>query len=226
MLFADRDFSDISPVPDASYDVAVRTAVDPDQPHPAFYRFLTSVVLPRPIAWVSTRSAAGVDNLAPHSFFTVSCVRPPIVQFTSVGRKDSLRNVEATGEFVVNLCPEWLYEQINATATDFPADTSEFDAVGVAREPSTTVAPPRVAHSPVALECVLHSTLTLGDSTVVLGRVVHAVVDEAILVDGRPAVELMRPLSRLGADQWGDPPSAREITRIPFNQWPGHYKDI
>ena len=207
-----------------TYDDAVRTAVDPNQPHPHFYRFLTSVVVPRPIAWVSSRSADGIDNLAPHSFFTVSCVRPPIVQFTSVGRKDSVRNVEATGEFVVNLCPDWLYEQINATATDFPPEISEFDAVGLTREPAERVRPPRVAESPVALECVLHSTVTLGDSIVVFGQVVHAVVDDAMLVEGRPAVELLRPLSRLGADEWGDPPTTREISRIRFSEWPGHYK--
>lgn len=202
----------------------MRTTVDPNLPHPGFYRFLTSVVVPRPIAWVSTRSPDGVDNLAPHSFFTVSCVQPPIVQFTSVGRKDSLRNVEQTREFVVNLCPEWLYEQINATGTDFPPEMSEFDAVGIDREASEHVAPPRVAQSPVALECVLHSTVTLGDSTVVFGRVVHAVVDETMLVDGRPAIERLRPLSRLGADQWGDPPTTREISRISFKDWPEHFQ--
>lgn len=86
----------------------------------AFYSFLTSVVVPRPIAWVSTRSPERVDNLAPHSFFTVASVDPPIVQFTSVGRKDSLINVEQTGEFVICLTPEPLFEQVNATGTDFP----------------------------------------------------------------------------------------------------------
>ena len=88
----------------------------------AFYKLLTSVVVPRPIAWVSSRSAEGVENLAPHSFFTVSSVDPPIVQFTSVGRKDSLRNVERTREFVVCLTPEPLFEQVNATGTEFPTD--------------------------------------------------------------------------------------------------------
>jgi flavin reductase (DIM6/NTAB) family NADH-FMN oxidoreductase RutF len=197
----------------------VRTAINPDDPDVPFYPFLTAVILPRPIAWVSTRSRAGVDNLAPHSFFTVSCVRPPIVQFTSVGRKDSLRNVEETGEFVVNFAPEPLLEQINATATDFPPDTSEFDVTGLEREPSTLVSPPRVAASPVALECVLHSTMDLGDSTIVLGRVVHAVVDTDMLVDGLPDVELLRPLSRLGRNQWGNPATTRSIARIPYRTW-------
>jgi flavin reductase (DIM6/NTAB) family NADH-FMN oxidoreductase RutF len=189
-----------------------------------FYSFLTSVVVPRPIAWVSSRSAEGVDNLAPHSFFTVSSVDPPIVQFTSVGRKDSLINVERTGEFVVALAPEGLFEQVNATGTDFPADVSEFDAVGIEREPSLRVAPPRVARSPVALECKLHTILTLGLGTVVMGRVVHAVVDEEALEDGRPAIERLAPLSRLGANEWGTHGQIRDISRISYREWPGHYK--
>ncbi len=189
-----------------------------------FYSFLTSVVVPRPIAWVSSRSAEGVDNLAPHSFFTVSSVDPPIVQFTSVGRKDSLINVEQTREFVVCLTPESLFEQVNATGTDFPAGVSEFDAVGIEREPSLRVAPPRVARSPVALECKLHTTLSFGVGTVVMGRVVHAAIDEDALEDGRPAIERLRPLSRLGANEWATVDQVREITRIGYREWPGHYK--
>jgi flavin reductase (DIM6/NTAB) family NADH-FMN oxidoreductase RutF len=187
----------------------------------AFYKLLTAVVVPRPIAWVSTVSPDGfVQNLAPHSFFTVACVSPPVVQFTSVGRKDSLRNIEATRQFVVNLAPEHLFEQVNATATDFPHGVSEFDQVGIAREPSRVVKPPRVAASPVALECELHSTVLLGDSTVVFGRVVHAAVSEAVLVDGHPDVRKLRPLSRLGKDEWGTMGEVLEISRIPYADWP------
>jgi len=185
-----------------------------------FYQLLTATVVPRPIAWVSTTSAAGTDNLAPHSFFTVSCVSPPVVQFTSVGRKDSVRNVEETGQFVVNLAPEHLFEQINATATDFPRGVSEFDAVGIAREPSLRVKPPRVAASPVALECELHSTVRLGDSTVVFGRVVHAAVSEAVLDGEHPDIRQLRPLTRLGKDEWGTLGEVLEIKRIPLAEWP------
>ncbi|WP_329181713.1 flavin reductase family protein [Streptomyces sp. NBC_01477] len=184
-----------------------------------FYRLLTATVVPRPIAWVSTTSAAGTDNLAPHSFFSVSCVSPPVVQFTSVGRKDSLRNVEETGQFVVNLASEHLFEEINATGTDFPRGASEFDEVGIAREPSLRVKPPRVAASPVALECELHSTVRLGDSTVVFGRVVHAAVSEAVLTDGHPDVHKLRPLARLGKDEWSTLGEVLEIKRISFQQW-------
>lgn len=183
--------------------VAVRVDFDPGELDAlAFYRLLNAIVIPRPIAWVSTRSADGVDNLAPHSFFTVSCVSPPIVQFTSVGRKDSLRNAEATREFVVNFTPEPLFEAVNATSVNAPPDVSEFDWAGVEREPSLRVAPPRVAGSPVAIECVLHGTLPLGDCTVVLGRVVHVAIAEEVMRDGRPAADLLRPLARLGGNQW------------------------
>jgi flavin reductase (DIM6/NTAB) family NADH-FMN oxidoreductase RutF len=185
----------------------------------AFYRLLTAVVVPRPIAWVSTTSAAGTDNLAPHSFFTVSSVNPPIVQFTSVGRKDSVRNAEETGQFVVNLAPEHLVEQINATATEFPRGVSEFDEVGIAREPSLRVKPPRVAASPVALECELHSMLRFGDATVVFGRVLHAAVSDAVLVDGHPEVDRLRPLSRLGKNEWGTIGDLLDIKRIPLDEW-------
>ncbi|MHB8242990.1 MAG: flavin reductase family protein [Solirubrobacteraceae bacterium] len=201
-----------------------RVNIDPSEiGDPAFYKLLTAVVVPRPIAWVSSRSAEGVDNLAPHSFFTVAAIDPPVVQFTSVGRKDSLENVLATGEFVVNLAPKWMFEQINATGTAFPHHESEFDAVGVEREPSLRVSPPRVARSPVALECVLHDTSTIGVSTVVMGRVVNAAIAEDVMRDGHPAIEFLAPLARLGRDQWSELGQVREITRIPYEDWPGHY---
>ncbi len=204
----------------------MRTDLDPDeQGSRQFYKILTSVVVPRPIAWVSTRSAEGVDNLAPHSFFTVSCVDPPMVQFTSVGVKDSLRNVRATGEFVVCMATEPMFEQVNATGTDFPSDVSELATVGLTPEPSLRVKPSRIAESPVALECKLHAAITLGDSTVVIGRVLHAAIDKAVWADdGRlPAIERLRPLARLGRDEWSTIGEVRTITRIPYGRWPGHY---
>ncbi|MER7394018.1 flavin reductase family protein [Streptomyces sp. NPDC000151] len=201
----------------------MRIEIDPQQvSRNEFYRLLTATVLPRPIAWVSTIAEdGGVANLAPHSFFTISSVSPPIVQFTSVGRKDSLLNVEASGEFVVNLAPEGLFEQINETATDFPHGVSEFEEVGIATEPSRYVKPPRVAASPVALECRLHSTLRFGDSTVVFGQVVHAVVAEDVMTDGHPDIRKLRPLSRLGRDEWATVGEVREISRIRYADWEG-----
>jgi len=198
-----------------------RTDFDPATTDPtALYRIVNSVVVPRPIAWVSSTSAEGVDNLAPHSFFTVASARPAVVQFTSVGHKDSLANVLATGEFVVNLAPEPLFEEINATATDFPPGIDEFEAVGLEREPSAKVSPPRVAGSPVAIECELHGTEDFGESVVVFGRVVLISIDDAVLVDGHPEINLLKPLARLGKREWSAIGEIKEISRIKYEDWP------
>ncbi|GAA4329473.1 flavin reductase family protein [Klenkia terrae] len=197
-----------------------RTRFDPAELGPkAFYRVLNSVVVPRPIAWVCTRSAEGVHNLAPHSFYTVACVDPPIVQFTSVGRKDSLNNVEATGEFTVSVTPEDLFEQVNATGTDFPPGHDEAEHTGVVLEDSDVVGTKRVAQSPVSLECTLHSTLSLGDSTIVFGRVVAVSAWSDVVRDGRPRIEGLRPLARLGGNEWSTIGELKEIARIPFSRW-------
>jgi flavin reductase (DIM6/NTAB) family NADH-FMN oxidoreductase RutF len=200
-----------------------RTEIDPTQLPPGrFYGILTAVVVPRPIAWVSTRSATGVDNLAPHSFFTVASADPPIVQFTSVGHKDSLRNAEATGEFVICLTPAALIEQVNLTATDFPSDISEFDAVGLEREPSLTVAPPRVAASPVALECELHTTIPFGASTVVMGRVKHAAIAADAFVGDHVNTSALEPVGRLGGNDWVHLGEIETIARLRYEtDWKG-----
>jgi flavin reductase (DIM6/NTAB) family NADH-FMN oxidoreductase RutF len=167
-------------------------------------------VLPRPLAWISTLSADGVVNLAPHSFFTVASAHPAAVCFTSVGTKDTLRNIRATGEFVVNLTPRALVEQVNLTSADFPSDADELAAAGLTATASSLVRPPRVAESPVALECVAAGEHVIEDhdgrgSTVVFGRVVHLSVLRAVLADdGLPSVRALDPASRLGRDEWGD----------------------
>jgi flavin reductase (DIM6/NTAB) family NADH-FMN oxidoreductase RutF len=185
----------------------------------AFYRVLNSIVVPRPIAWVCSRSAEGVLNLAPHSFYTVACVQPPVVQFTSVGRKDSLTNVEQTREFTVSLTPESLFEQVNATGTDFPPEQDEAEHTGVALEPSEVVGVPRVAGSPVSIECTLQGTVSFGDSTVVFGRVLHVSAWESAVRDGRPRIEHLRPLARLGGNEWSTIGEVKEIRRIPYRRW-------
>ena len=177
------------------------------------YRTLTAIVVPRPIAWVSSLSADGVGNLAPHSFFTVASVTPPVVQFTSVGAKDTLANVEATREFTISLASEPLIDQVNASSASFGPEVDEAAEVGIEMAPSTVVAPPRVAASPAAIECRLHRTIPVGDCTIVLGEVVAVVLDRAALVDGRPAMDLLRPLSRLGGDEWGLAPHVVSRTR-------------
>ena len=168
------------------------------------YPWLTAVVVPRPIAWVSSLSADGVVNLAPHSFFTVASAEPPVVAFTSVGTKDSLRNIRATGEFVVHLAPRSLAEQVNHTSTNFPPDVDELAVAGLTARPSARVAPPRLVESPVALECVADGERSFGRSTVVFGRVVHLSVSRRVLAeDGLPDVLALDPATRLGREEWG-----------------------
>lgn len=198
-----------------------RRELDPAELGSAVYPLLNSLVVPRPIAWVSSRSPAGVDNLAPHSYFTVSSVTPPVVQFTSVGEKDSLRNVLATGEFVVAVCTEALAELVNDTATNFPPEVSEFDAVGLTREPASRVSAARVAESPVALECRLAGSRDFGTCTVVFGEVVHIAVAEEVL-DGELAdIRRLSPVARLGRNDWGTVGEVSSRRRVPYQQWPG-----
>ena len=183
---------------------------DPDvRPYP----LLNSLVVPRPIAWISTLSEDGVGNLAPHSFFTVACARPPIVQFTSVGTKDTLRNVRATRECTISIATRPLLDQVNGTSAPFDADVDEAGWVGVTMEPSERVTPPRVAASPASLECTLHSTVELGDSTVVFLDVVAVTVEESALDGEHPTMAALQPMSRLGINEWGLPPEVIALDR-------------
>lgn len=170
------------------------------------YRLLTALVVPRPIAWVSTISADGTANLAPHSFFTVASARPPIVQFTSIGAKDTLANVLATGEFVVNLAALSMLDQINASSAPFGPEVDEAARLDIETQPSELVQPHRVVESPASLECVLHSTVDLGGSTLILGTVVAITVRDEVMTGDHPTMEKLEPLSRLGRDEWGLPP--------------------
>ena len=190
-----------------------RTAFRADDPDLNFYKLMTAVVVPRPIAWVTTLSADGVVNLAPHSFYTVACARPPIVQFTSVGKKDTLRNVRATGEFVVNLAHGPLIEAVNNSSAAFDPSASEAAELGITMEPSELVRPPRVRDSPASIECTLHSTQELGDSTVVLGDVRLITVASDVLVDGHPDYDRLDPLARLGKDEWAVDAHVRSVRR-------------
>lgn len=177
------------------------------------YRLLTAVVVPRPIAWVSTLDAEGVVNLAPHSFYTVVCARPPIVMFSSVGKKDTLHNVRETGQFVVNLATARLLDQVNNSAARFAPGQSEPAHLGIELEPSTRVAPPRVKAAPASIECTLHSITELGDSTMVLGNVELVSVDRDVLVDGHPEFARLDPLARLGKDEWALHSEVISVTR-------------
>ena len=177
---------------------------------------LKAVVVPRPIAWVSTVSASGVSNLAPHSFFTVASEVPPVVQFTSIGSKDTLANVEETGEFVICLAGRELVTEVNGTGTDYPRELSEFDELEIEIEPSSSVAPPRVARSPVAIECRLARTLSFGEATVGFGEVQLVAIAGEVLDGDHPDVRRLDPMARLGRNEWSTLGEVLEIDRIPY----------
>jgi flavin reductase (DIM6/NTAB) family NADH-FMN oxidoreductase RutF len=156
-------------------------------PHDPF----KAIVAPRPIGWISTVDAAGRVNLAPYSFFNAVCDNPPMVAFSSSGRKDTQRNVEATGEFVANLATRRHADAMNRTAAPFPPGVDEMAAAGLAAAASRLVRPPRVADVPAALECRLVTVLPLADldgrptaNTLFIGQVVGVHVDPAYLRDG------------------------------------------
>ncbi|WP_312870337.1 flavin reductase family protein [Gordonia asplenii] len=187
---------------------------DPADPAVHMHTLLNAVVLPRPIAWVGSRSADGVDNLAPHSYFTVSSLTPPVLQFTSIGTKDTLRNVRETGEFTVSLANRPLMSQVNTSSAPVGPQISEFDVAGLTRRASIKVEPPSVAESPVAIECQLFDTMEFaGGDVVVFGEVVWLRVDENCLTRGYPDVELLEPISRLGGPFWGDIGTVSALTR-------------
>ncbi len=177
------------------------------------YPLLNSLVVPRPIAWVSTISHDGVGNLAPHSFFTVVCVDPPMVAFSSVGEKDTVRNVRETREFVVNTATRSMMEAVNNSSAGFDDSQDEAAMLGIAMEASDTVSPQRVADSPAAIECVLHSALQLGNSTLIIGRVTAFSLDPDIMDGEHPTMEGLAPLSRMGLDEWGLPPQIVHLER-------------
>mgnify|MGYP006271113653 CR=1 FL=1 len=166
------------------------------------YPILGSLVIPRPIAWVSTRSVDGVDNLAPHSFFTVVSTSPPVVIVSSMGEKDTVRNARETGEFVVCGSPADQIDAINRTAVEFPAHLSEFDEIGLTREPSDVVAPPRVAESPCALECRTLRIDPIGNGLVIYGEVVSIAIDESVMDGNRVDPLRLDPIARLGGSEW------------------------
>lgn len=182
------------------------------------------LVVPRPIGWISTRSADGIDNLAPYSFFNAVAYSPPQVMFAASsghregGLKDSVLNAKETGEFVVNLATWDLREQMNASSTAAPRDTDEFEITGLTKAPSQIITPPRVAESPVHLECRYTQSLSLpsedGDeNTVVFGQVVGIHIDERVLTDGHIDIAKLRPIGRLGALDYVDVKEAFSIER-------------
>ena len=190
---------------------------DESDPMP-FVAALKSVVVPRPIAWVSTVSDDGVPNLAPHSFFTVASQRPPVIQFTSIGRKDSVRNATGTGEFTVSLAGRSMFELVNATGTDYPPEVDEFAELGIEPEPSEMVAPQRVAGSPVAIECRTERIVEFEHSVVVFGLVLCIAIDESVLDGDHPDITRLEPLARLGRDEWSTVGEVLNATMTPYRR--------
>lgn len=169
---------------------------------------MTRLILPRPIAWVSTIAADGRTNLAPFSFFQGVTANPPTLMFVPVNdragaKKDTLRNIESVPEFVVNLVTRSQAEAMNQTAAALPHGESEFEVFGIAAAASTRVRPPRVAAAPAAFECALHQIVPIGEgplaANVVFGRILTVHVSETVLgADGRPDAAKLDLVGRMG----------------------------
>jgi len=186
--------------------------------HRERYRWMTAAIVPRPIALVSTISEAGAVNLAPFSYFTGISSTPPILAISvgpgRNGRKDTVRNLEATKEMTVSVVTEEIAEPMVLTSGDWPPDRNEFEVAGLHSVPSDLVRPPRVAESPLAMECRVIQVVPVGpDPTfVVLAEIVRIHARESILTDGLPDPVKLRPLGRLGGDLYA---RMGEILRIP-----------
>ncbi|MFL5174138.1 MAG: flavin reductase family protein [Microvirga sp.] len=183
------------------------------------YNPFKAIVAPRPIGWITTLTPEGVVNLAPYSYFNAVGDRPGVVMFSSATRKDSQTNAEATGEFVCNLATWDTREAMNLTSAT--VDGSEPDFAGLEMTPSRLVAPPRVAAAPAALECVYLDTYTIRTrdghehvAHVVFGEVVGIYLDERFVTEeGRLDTAAMRPVARMGYDEYAVVESAFRMTR-------------
>lgn len=186
-----------------------KMTIDPDKQESAdIYKLMTGIIVPRPIAFVSTLNAAGGRNLAPFSFFTAISANPPVICFSPMLRgrdatkKDTLRNIEATKEFVVNIVSEDLAAKMNICSAEFPPEIDEFQASGLTPLPSEVVRPPRVKESGIHMECMLFqiihvSARPLGGS-IVLGEVVRFHIDDRLFKDYRIDPELLLAIGRMG----------------------------
>jgi flavin reductase (DIM6/NTAB) family NADH-FMN oxidoreductase RutF len=174
------------------------------------YQALVGVVTPRPIAWVTTLDAEGRVNLAPFSFFNAFGANPPVVVFSPTlrrdgSKKDTLRNLEAVPEFVLNAAVESLAGPMNATSKELPPGQSEAEHAGLELTPATRVRPPRVLASPVHLECRVRQILPIGDGPIaanlVIGEVLLIHIDDSVLdPSGRVDPRKLRTIARLGGD--------------------------
>ena len=178
---------------------------EPSKGHGLPHSPFKAIVAPRPIGWISTRDAQGRVNLAPYSFFNAFSEEPPVVGFSSYGRKDSLRNAEETGEFVANLATRPLAETVNLSSIAVAPGVDEMAMAGLTAAPCRLVSAPRVAESPAALECKLLRVIPIpsldgGDTNnfLVLGQVVGVHLDPACLKDGLFDITAARTIARCG----------------------------
>ena len=181
-----------------------------------------AIVAPRPIGWITTMSAKGEINLAPYSFFNGITDKPPIVMFSSEGAKDSVAFAEETKEFVCSLATFDLRDQMNGTSAPLPRGECEMRATGLEAAPSRLVKPPRVAASPCALECKWLKTVSFDDIDgkvmdryVVFGHVVGIHIDDRFIKDGRLDTAAMKPIARLGYNEYAVVDSVFKLTRPP-----------
>lgn len=182
-----------------------------DHPDQFVYKLMTATITPRPIAWVTTRSAGGVVNAAPYSFFNMMGHEPPTVALGLLrdpekGLKDTAGNISASGEFVVNLVARGMAEAMNTTAINAPSGVSEVELAGLALSPSALIGPPRLADAPVSFECRLHTAVMTGPKQMVaIGRVVAIHIADRFLLDPErgyvdtPALDL---IARMHGSGW------------------------
>ena len=175
---------------------------------PQAYRLLTGVVVPRPIAWVATRSAAGVLNVAPFSTFTYVSTKPPMVGF-NVGRrtgrrKDTANNIFATGEFVVHVVDESLLEPMHESACEHPPEVSEPQLLGLESTPSDFISVPRLVAPRIALECRLHQAIPFGatGAEFLVGEVLAFHIRDDLITDGKIDSTALNPVCRLAGPRY------------------------
>ena len=178
---------------------------EPRQGHGLKHDPFNAIVGPRPIGWISTIDSSGVANLAPYSFFNAFNYTPPIIGFATIGWKDSVENVQTTGEFCWNLATRALSAEMNLTCAPAPPDIDEFDVAGLTRAPSRLIAAPRVLESPVNFECRLTQLIELTDSAgaalktwLILGEVVAVHIDRSLIDNGVYDTAAARPILRAG----------------------------
>ena len=188
------------------------------------YKLLTNLVVPRPIAWISSLSQSGVINLAPFSFFN-AVGSDPMYVVVGIGRrdsgepKDSARNIQTSGEFVVNLVTEDLLAAMNITAAEFPPDESELSAVNLHAAPSVRLKAPRLAEAQASLECKLFQSQPLGTNTLYIGEVVMFHVADHLL-GPRLHINNFAPIGRLGSPSMYCRTTDRiELARVTYARW-------